>query len=861
LPAPSLEDWLQTRVKDVSGESALAAARLLAEGYAVPFLARYRKDETGGLDDASLRRVVAAREVFERMEARRASILESSERLKRRTPELEERVAAATDLATLEDLALPFRKKKGPTVQAREAGLQPLADWIWNTGHGTEAPQEGQTLELWAFTFRNPEKGVKEGEDAVAGARSLLVERLLEDPDLRGLVRRELFARGVVEAVKTDKAKAGSKHEAVFGLKEKAAALRESEQVHRVFALRRAANEGEVKLKVVLPEGEPDGRSALEEAFLRAAVTVAEAPGAAVLQGAAREALETLVWPEIGTELLQTVREDADRTAIRPLAEGVRRRLMAPALGARPVVGLHPTKDGGVVALVDEFGRFVRGGRFTVAEAGLAEARELLAGLVRQEGEPAAVAVGDGTAARERATFAEEALTGAGVAAPLVQVVSEAAAAAWRVTDVAKAELPEADPETRGAVALARRFQDPLRELSRAEPRALAEGAYLHEVSQRLLAKKLEQTLESCLHDVGLDPNRASSLSLARIAGLSEDQAVALRAHRDANGPFASREALRGEGLLDAKAFEQAAPFLSVSPSPQPLDATRVHPERYAALEACAGRLGKPLAELRGESAAALRDEADLRQAVGAKTHEDLVAELLAPGRDPRGPFVPFRYRADVRRLEDLRPGLVCPGLVTNATSFGVFVDLGVPHDGLVHVSQLPVASGDQPPPLLLPGDRVEVRVVKVDLAKKQVSLSMRGLAVRSGERPRPPRPAGEGKPRAGARRPRPATPGRPEAPRSSASGSAPGGGESPRPSAGEAASSRKPGGPRRDSKPGGERRPRPDRPSSRPERPAPSSDRAPRPGPRPESSRPAPRPAFNNPFAVLAALKEPKKG
>ncbi|HEY6548369.1 MAG TPA: Tex-like N-terminal domain-containing protein, partial [Vicinamibacteria bacterium] len=421
MPTPAHETWLATRVKDGPGEAALAAAKLLADGHTVPFLARYRQDETGGLDEAALRRVVAAREVFDRLEARRATILEAAERHKKRTPGLEERLGAASDLASLEDLALPFRKKKGETVLAREAGLEPLADWIWATGHGTETPQEGQTLDLWAFTFRNPEKGVAEAKDALAGAQALIVERLSEDPGLRAEVRRVVFAHGEVEAVKTEKAKAGSKHEAVLGLREKAMTLRESDHLHRVFGLRRAANEGEVKLRVVLPEGEESPRPGLEGAFAAAALSLPDAPGAAVLRAAAREALDEHVWPDMAAELLQSLREEADRTAIRPLAEGLRRRLLAPALGNRPVLGLHPTKDGGVVALVDAQGRFVKGDRFALADDQIAQARERLLGLAR-EGEVAAVAVGDGTAGRERAQFVEETLAGASLGTVVVQV-------------------------------------------------------------------------------------------------------------------------------------------------------------------------------------------------------------------------------------------------------------------------------------------------------------------------------------------------------------------------------------------------------------------------------------------------------
>jgi uncharacterized protein len=460
----------------------------------------------------------------------------------------------------------------------------------------------------------------------------------------------------------------------------------------------------------------------------------------------------------------------------------------------------------------------------------------------------------------------EETLAGGSLSSVVVQILSEGAASEWRASDAASAELPEAEVETLGAVALARRLQDPLRELARTEPRALAEGAYLHEVSQRLLAKRLEQTLETCLHDVGVDPNCASAATLARVAGFSPGTATALVARRDAQGPFASRAALRETGLLDDKAFEQAAAFLVMNDSAHPLDRTRVHPERYAALEACAARQGKALPDLLGEGATALREDAELCAALPPRARDGVLAQLAAAPRDPRGPFVPFRYRPDVRRLEDLKPGLVCPGLVTNGTTFGVFVDIGVPHDGLVHVSQLPPREGDKPLSLLLPGDRVEVRVVKVDLLKKQISLSMRSASPRAAERPRATRPRADGKERAehaGDRRPRGPKGARP-APRPSAglrprttSPSAGDGKPPSSPSRSAAASattapSRAAAGPRRDARPDAARASRPGRPPARPDREAQRSE-APRPSARP--------PAFNNPFAVLAALKEPKKG
>jgi len=861
LPAPSLEDWLSTRVRDVPADQALATSRLLDLGHTVPFIARYRKDETGGLDEAAVRRVLAARDLFERIESRRAAILDAAERQKKKTAAFEEQVLQAPDLTALEDLFLPLRKKKGKTVAAREAGLEPLADWVWTTGHGTETPQEGQTLELWAFTYRNPEKDVPDAESAIAGARALLVERLSEDASLRALARREAFAHAVVAVVKTDKAKSGSKHESVFNLREKATALREGENTHRLFALRRAAHEGEVVPKVDLPTEDPSAMDRLRAAFEAAALTVPEAPGAALLKEAAREALDQHVWPDVAAELLQSLREDADRAAIRPLAEGLRRRLMTPPLGDKPVLGLHPTKDGGVWALVDAGGRFVKTGSLHLAEEKLGEARALLA-LLAREGSVAAVAVGDGTAGRERAHFVEESLKAAGLDA-VVQVVSEAASAAWRASDAAKAEHPDLDPEVRGALSLARRLQDPLVELARAEPLRLAEGPYVHEVSQRLLGKRLQQTMESCLHEVGLDVNRAPSSVLAMVSGVGEDRAKSLVANRETGGAFASRAALRDNGL-DEKTFVQAAGFLRVHGGSEPLDATRVHPERYAALQDFATRQGKAVGDFFGEKAQGLREDGALQEAVGVRTLEDVVVELSSPGRDPRGPFVAFRYREDVRRLEDLRPGMVCAGLVTNTASFGAFVDIGVPQDGLVHVSQLPSAVEGQPPRLLLAGDRVLVRVVKLDLPKKQISLSMRGVV----ERPATPRARVD---RASPRKPGAARP--THRPRPAPSRPRPGAGASPVADASaNAATVARPGGgtlpkpptrrdhPRPSPRPESDRRS--ERPTARSERPAKPHDAKPSAERKERVDRPAsgPRPAFNNPFAVLAKLKEPKK-
>ena len=851
MPAPSLEDWLQTRVKDVPGESALAAAKLLAEGKAVPFLARYRKDETGGLDEAALRRVLAAREVFDRMETRRAAILDVAERQKKRTSEARGSPRRGDRPPELGGPVPAFPQEAGAYGGGPRSGACSPADWIWATGHGTETPQEGQTLELWAFTFRNPEKGVTEAEGAIAGARALLVERLAEDPDLRALVRREVFAHGEIEAAKTEKAKAGSKHEALFGLREKAASLREGDSVHRLFALRRAANEGDLTLKVVPPTGDATVKERLVAAFAAAAVSVPDAPGASVLKDASREALEQCVWPEMGTELLQSIREDADRVVARLLVEGARRRLLAPPFGPRPVLGLHPTKDGGVLALVDGGGLFVKGARFVLTEE--KEARDLLVALAR-EGEAAAVAVGDATAGRERTLFVEDALRAAGVSA-VVQGVSEAAAATWKASDAAKEELPEEDPDTRSAVALARRLQDPLSELAKVEPRSLADGR----IRPRGLAASAHEAPRAGrrVRDPRHRPRREPCSGFAArprgrvFAGAGQGPR---RASRD-RGPdrLASRSACVGRPRRQC--FRAGGGVLvRARMTDEPLDGTRVHTERYAALEVAASRAGKAVKDLMGEGAASLREDEALRAAIGARTLESVAGEMAAPGRGS-----PWRVRA-------------VPVSARRRSAGGPEAGDGVPRSRHEHHDVRRLRGPGRPPgraraPVTASPARGRRHPSRLVARRPGAGPRRQGgpreeadLALDAGPRARP---AGKkaGEDRAGSRPPR-----RDRRPRSGPP--RPKGAETPRPAGREAPSARRvPPRPERApdrpaDRPADRRGPRPER-STRPDKPGPRTDRGAGRTQRPvEGGRSGgtSRPAFNNPFAVLAKLKEPKK-
>jgi uncharacterized protein len=837
---PAFDSWFAARRPDIPLSGARAALELAAAGASVPFIARYRRDRTLGLDAGAVRRALEAGELFSKIVSRQAIILESIERHATLSAELRERVLATFDPDVLEDLYHPYRQqKKNRALVAREAGLGPLADWIWDCGHGSETPQEGQTLELWAFTFRNAEKGVPDAKSAIEGARDILVERLAGVPELRAYVRSAYLERGWLRATKTAKAKPQGRFESYFSFLEKVPALREPQNTHRYLAVRRGQAEDELQLALGGGPQDAEFEARLVAAFEAAACSVPDSPGAEVLRHAGRIALKNDVRTSIENEVHRILKDAADAAIVSAFAESVRRRLLAAPFGPRPVVGVDPDLRGGCrLAAVDAAGAF-RGSEmvpFQTAEE-KTSAGESLAKLVRDHA-AAAVAVGDGAGGRELELVARAALRAAGLAVNVV-LVSEAGASALATGEAARAELPEADAAVRAAVSIARRLQDPLAELVKLEPRLLGAGQHHHDVPHALLQRALDGVVEDSVAAVGVDLNTASRALIARVPGLTPALAAAIVEHRAANGPFRARRQLLEVPGLSATAFEQAAGFLRVKAGEHPLDDSAVHPERYAALEALAARHGKSAGELVGPGAALVRETQELDAEMGALTRADVALALEQAGKDPRPAFVPFTFREDLRALSDLKPGMLCPGLVTNVTSFGIFVDVGVHHDGLVHVSQLGGQPAREAQTPLQPGDRVEVRVLKVDLEKKQISLTTR---------PRPerkPAPA-----RRTARRPEPR-------PASSPEGAAPAGPTPPQRRLPE----RKPGPRAERARPD---RPRPDRPRPQPaatERPHAAAARGgsgrPPADKRPESRRPV----FNNPFAVLAGLKVPPKG
>jgi uncharacterized protein len=817
---PAFDPWFGARCPQIPLAGARAVLDLAAGGATVPFIARYRKERTGGLDEAAARRVLEAGELFLKILSRQRIISESIARHATLTPELHERILKTFDLDALEDLYHPYRQqKKNRALAAREAGLEPLADWIWNCGHGTETPHEGQTLELWAFTFRAEEKGVPDAKSAVEGARDILVERLAGTPELRALVRRAYFDDGWLRATKAEKAKPHSKFEAYFAFQEKVSSLREPASSHRYLAVRRGQAEDELQVSVGGPPDDAEFEARLVAAFEAAACTVPDSPGAEVLRHAGRIAFKNNVRTSIENEVHRELKDAADAAAAHAFAENVRRRLLEAPFGPKPVLGIDPgTRTGCRLAAVDAAGRLLAADVIHLeTDEQKAAAGETVARLAREHA-PLAVAVGNGTGGREAEVFVRGALREAGPDVPVV-LVSEAGASVYSTSDAARAELPDLDPAGRAAVSIARRLQDPLAELVKFEPRSIGVGQYQHDVAHATLQRSLDAVVEDCVNGVGVDLNTASRALLARVSGLGPALAGAIVEHRETEGPFRSLRQLLEVKHLGPDAFEQAAGFLRVRGGEHPLDGTAVHPERYAALEALASRLGKEVGELVGPGAALVREAVSLREEMGPFTWDDVVAALEWTGRDPRGAFSPFSFREDVRKIEDLKPGMMCPGIVSNVTSFGAFVDIGVHHDGLVHVSQLGARSAKGLKPLLEPGDRIEVRVIKVDLEKKQISLTMRPPV----ERRPPTRPKPARLPEA-----RPARPTPPEAkPRRAAPAV-----ERPRP------------------------RP-PAEPSAAPPRPERTAEVRRPPARPPAERRPEPRrQAFNNPFAVLAGLR-----
>ncbi len=733
----TFESWFQVLHAEIPTQSALAVLKLAEEGATVPFIARYRKEQTGNLDEVKIQAVLDGKEKWDLILHRQKFIVEQIDQQKKLTPELKEKILTTYQLDVLDDIYLPYKqKRKTKAAAAKEAGLEPLADWIWGCAHGTETPQPGQTLDIWAFTFRNEAAGINDAATAIEGAQHILIERLAETSELRQQVRTAIMEKGVIRTGKGEKAKANSKFELYFTHEEPVHSLLQPQNSHRYLAIRRGWMEEELTLAVGGPSSDTDFDQRMLKLFENSAISVAGSPGHEILVKASRLALKAHVIPSIENEAHKSLKDIADEAAIRVFAENVRKLLLASPLGAKAVLGVDPgIRTGCKLAVIDASGKYIASTVMHLQSASdKTKAKTLLTELFKNT-KLDAIAVGNGTAGRETETFVRGIVKEAGEQIPVV-MVSEAGASVYSASEVAREEFPDLDVTVRGAISIARRLQDPLAELVKVDPKSIGVGQYQHDVSQPALKRSLDIVVDSCVNSVGINLNTASYHLLAHVSGIGPSLAKAVVEHREQKGLFRSRQQLLDVPRFSKKSFEQAAGFLRISEGENPLDNTGVHPERYSVLEGLAQRLGKGVRELMGTGVTLVKKDSTLKEQIGAYTFDDIVRELEKPGRDPRDQFVPFAYRDDIFEVKDLKQGMICPGIVTNVTNFGAFVDIGVHQDGLVHISQLSDRFIKDPREAVSPGDQVKVRVLDVNLEKKQISLSIKAAS----ETPRPER-------------------------------------------------------------------------------------------------------------------------
>ncbi len=705
---------LSVRVEQVD-----AALALLDGGATVPFVARYRKEATGGLDDAQLRALDERRGYLRGLEDQRASVLAEIASQGRLDDALRARVMAADTKAALDDVYLPYRPKRRTKAQtARENGLGPLAEALL-ADPGVDPVEE-------AARYAGAGLPVETVEACLEGARAILVERFSETAELVGPLRETYWAQGVASAkVREGKERDGAKFSDYFDFSQPLSKL----PAHRTLALFRAAKEDVIDLSV-RPEAE-EGSVGYEGRVARHfGISDQGRPGDRWLLGAARWAWRTRIESNLGVDVRSRLWEAAEVEAVRVFADNLRDLLLAAPAGARVTMGLDPGFRTGVkVAVTDATGRVVDTGVIMPHEPQRRweESIAKLASLCRRH-RVDLVAIGNGTASRETDRLVSD-LQKAHPDLRLTKVVvSEAGASVYSASAYASRELPDLDVTLRGAASIARRLQDPLAELVKIDPKSIGVGQYQHDVSEHRLSRALDAVVEDCVNAVGVDVNTASAPLLARVSGLGESLAEAVVAHRDANGPFRTRADLRAVPRLGPKAFEQAAGFLRITDGDDPLDASGVHPEAYPVVRRILSEARRDLRSLMGDVAALRRIDVGrlVDERFGRPTVTDILRELEKPGRDPRPAFRAATFKEGVERIGDLRPGMILEGTVTNVAAFGAFVDVGVHQDGLVHVSAMSKTFVKDPREVARSGDVVKVKVLEVDADRKRIALTMR---------------------------------------------------------------------------------------------------------------------------------------
>ena len=713
----------QTIAVEIGAQTAQveSAVGLLDEGATVPFIARYRKEVTGGLDDTQLRNLETRLGYLREMEERRAAILASIDEQGKLSDELRAEIEAADSKSRLEDLYLPYKPKRRTRAQiAREAGLEPLADGL--LADPTQVPED------FAAQFVDADKGVADAKAALEGARAILIERWGEDAALLGELRGWLEANGVIRArVVEGKEAAGEKFRDYFDHAEPLAKI----PSHRLLALFRGRREEFLQLELE-PGSDAEAGNAYAEGRIALHAGIADRGRAADawLRNAVRLAWRAKIHLHLLLDLFNQAREKAEAQAITVFGDNLVDLLLAAPAGPKAVLGLDPGLRTGVkVAVVDATGKLVATDTIYPHEPrrqwdqSLASLRKLcLAHGVQL------IAIGNGTASRETDKLAGDLLKLVPELKAQKVVVSEAGASVYSASELAANEFPGLDVSLRGAVSIARRLQDPLAELVKIEPKAIGVGQYQHDVDQYQLARALDARVEDCVNAVGVDVNTASAALLARVSGLSATVAGNIVVHRDANGAFASRKALLKVPRLGEKTFEQCAGFLRISGGEQPLDASAVHPEAYPVVERILAAAGRGVKQVIGDGAflRSLKPQDFTDERFGLPTVRDILRELEKPGRDPRPEFKAAQFADGVEDIRDLRPGMVLEGVVSNVAAFGAFVDIGVHQDGLVHISALSDHFVKDPREVVKAGDIVKVKVLEVDVARKRIALTRR---------------------------------------------------------------------------------------------------------------------------------------
>ena len=696
----------------------VAVIELLDEGGTVPFIARYRKEATGNLDEVQIRAIEEQVAYFRELVSRKQTVLETIAGQGKLTDELKAKIGATLDRAVLEDLYLPYKpKRRTKATIAREMGLEPLADYLW------EQQPRDVGLAALAVDFVSEEKGVASVEAALEGARHIVAERVSEDADLRKMLRQWVFDEGVVTSkitadAATSKLDEQEKFKMYYDYREPVKSI----PSHRMLAIRRGETENVLYFLI-----ETDAERATS--MLRSRVLKAKGDWTPQLELAIDDSWSRLLNSSIQAEVRLELKRRSDLEAIQVFRENLHNLLLAPPAGPIAVLGIDPgLRTGCKIAVVDETGKFLAHD-VIYPHTGKGNTEAAKATLFRFLGQHncRAIAIGNGTASRETDALVREFLREKELKDIFTVTVSESGASVYSASDLARQEFPDLDLTVRGAISIARRLQDPLAELVKVDPKAIGVGQYQHDVDQRQLQESLGQVIESCVNRVGVDLNTASWALLRYVAGISERTALNIIAHRDQNGRFVGREQLKQVTGVGPKTFEQAAGFLRIRGGSNPLDSTAVHPESYALVEQIARIAGSPVEGIIQQPE--LLEKVDRRQLkAGTFTLSDILEELRKPGRDPRDKFVAPSFLESVHEISDLEPGMVLEGVVTNVTRFGAFVDVGVHQDGLVHISELSNKFIKDPSEAVKAGQIVKVKVLSADARTKRVSLSIKAL-------------------------------------------------------------------------------------------------------------------------------------